>query len=135
THRIGVYGGLRMIAITLLRGGGGSPYEDRGRARRVHGGADLSTGRRSLPIQSTERFCWTNAAVLDTVTWAKAAVSASKPSDREVPKGSDTASPHGNDPIHDLLRTHVRRGRIGIDVPDRGGVFCSGGNRDRADCL
>src|SRR6516225_2541085 len=51
THRIGVYGDWRMNAITLLRGGGGSLYQGRGRARRVHGGADLPTGRRSLPMQ------------------------------------------------------------------------------------
>jgi len=61
-RRIGVDGDWRMIAMTLLRRGAGSLYQDPGRARGVHGGADLSTSRRSLPTQSAERFRWTNAA-------------------------------------------------------------------------
>jgi hypothetical protein len=38
---------------------------------------------RADAVQSAERFYWTNAAVWDTVTWAKAAVGASQPSDRK----------------------------------------------------
>ena len=134
-HHMGVCGDLRVIAINLFREGGSCAYQDGGRARPVHAGADLSTGRRSLPMPSAERFCWTNAAVLDTVRWAKAAVGACRPSDWKITKESEATSPHDHVPLPDLLRTHVRHGRIGIDAPDRGGIFCLGSDRDRANGL
>src|ERR1035438_10246531 len=51
-----------MMMVIRLQGGR--------RARGVHSGGNLSACSRSLPILSAKRFCWTNAAVLDTVRWA-----------------------------------------------------------------
>ena len=63
---------------------------------RTEGGRDASIAEQiclpageAFQCSSAERFRWTNAAVLDTVRWAKAAVGASKPSDRKISKGSD----------------------------------------------
>ena len=68
--------------------------QSRRRARGVHSGGNLSACFRSLSILSAKRFCWTNAAVLDTVRWANAAVGASRPSDRKITKGPDADTSH-----------------------------------------
>ena len=65
----------------------------RRRARGIHSGADLFACSRSLSVPPAKRFCWTNAAVLDTVKWANAVVSASRPSDRRITKAPTRAVP------------------------------------------
>ena len=85
-HRIGVHGDLRMIALLCFVGA-------EALFTRTEGGRDASIAEQiclpageAFQCSSAERFRWTNAAVLDTVRWAKAAV-ASKPSDRKITKG------------------------------------------------
>lgn len=69
--------------------------QSRRRARGVHSGGNLSACFRSLSILSAKRFCWTNAAVLDTVRCANIAIGASSLGDRKITKCPDAVSSHG----------------------------------------
>ena len=52
-------------------------------------------GLQGLSILSAKRFCWTNAAVLDTVRCANIAIGASSLGDRKITKCPDAVSSHG----------------------------------------
>jgi hypothetical protein len=84
--RMAVHRDSMMMVIRL---------QSRRRARGVHSGGNLSACFRSLSILSAKRFCWTNAAVLDTVRCANIAIGASSLGDRKITKCPDAVSSHG----------------------------------------